>query len=72
MFSSAGIGCYRFKLEGFECVATNELIAKRLELQRINKKYKYKSGYICSGITEDAMYASDVSIEKGILNSKSI
>lgn len=24
LFSSAGIGCYGFKLENFECVATNE------------------------------------------------
>ena len=25
LFSSAGIGCYGFKEEGFECIATNEL-----------------------------------------------
>lgn len=54
LFSSAGIGCYGFKLEGFECVATNELIARRLEIQRYNKKCKYESGYICGDITEDA------------------
>ena len=32
LFSSAGIGCYGFKLEGFDCIATNELIARRLEI----------------------------------------
>lgn len=26
LFSSAGVGCYGFKQEGFECVATNEII----------------------------------------------
>lgn len=34
LFSSAGIGCYGFKLEGFDCIATNELIARRLEIQK--------------------------------------
>ena len=54
LFSSAGIGCYGFKLEGFDCVATNELITRRLEVQKFNKKCKYESGYICGDITEDA------------------
>lgn len=54
LFSSAGIGCYGFKLEDFDCVATNELIARRLEIQRFNKKCRYDSGYICGDITEDA------------------
>ena len=38
LFSSAGIGCYGFKLENFDCVATNELIARRLEIQKYNNK----------------------------------
>ena len=42
LFSSAGIGCYGFKLEGFDCIATNELIARRLEIQKFNNKCKYK------------------------------
>lgn len=54
LFSSAGIGCYGFKLEGFDCVATNELIARRLDIQRYNNKCKYESGYICGDITEEA------------------
>ena len=53
LFSSAGIGCYGFKLEGFDCIATNELIARRLDIQRFNKKCKYESGYICGDITTD-------------------
>ena len=53
LFSSAGIGCYGFKLEGFDCIATNELIPRRLDIQRFNKKCKYDSGYICGDITKD-------------------
>ncbi len=51
LFSSAGIGCYGFKSEGFECVATNELIPRRLEIQKFNNKCKYESGYICGDIS---------------------
>ena len=46
LFSSAGIGCYGFKMEGYECIATNELIERRLYIQKVNKKCKYDSGYI--------------------------
>ena len=54
LFSSAGIGCYGFKLEGFECIATNELLDKRLNIQRINKKCKFNSGYIAADIKEES------------------
>ena len=57
LFSSAGVGCYGFKLEGFECVATNELIPRRLDIQRVNKKCKYPGGYICGDIKEDSIKA---------------
>ncbi|MFI3174377.1 MAG: DNA cytosine methyltransferase [Bacillota bacterium] len=53
LFSSAGVGCYGFKSEGFECVATNELIQRRLDIQRFNNKCKYESGYICGDISTD-------------------
>lgn len=51
LFSSAGVGCYGFKLTGFECIATNELIERRLNIQKINQKCKYESGYILGDIT---------------------
>ena len=51
LFSSAGVGCYGFKQAGFECVATNELIKRRLDIQKYNNKCKYDSGYICGDIT---------------------
>ena len=53
LFSSAGIGCYGFKLEGFECIATNELIERRLNIQKANRKCKYESGYICGDVTAE-------------------
>ena len=53
LFSSAGVGCYGFKKESFECIATNELIPRRLEIQKFNKKCKYDSGYICGDITQE-------------------
>ena len=53
LFSGAGVGCYGFQLENFECVATNEWIARRLDVQRFNHKCKYDSGYIYGDITEE-------------------
>lgn len=46
LFSSAGVGCYGFKMEKFNCVATNELLQRRLAVQKANHKCKYESGYI--------------------------
>ncbi len=54
LFSCAGVGCYGFKKAGFECIATNELIERRLNVQKYNGKCKYDSGYICDDITTDA------------------
>ena len=52
LFSSAGIGCYGFKQSGFECIATNEILSKRLKIQQYNSKCKYDSGYISGDITK--------------------
>ena len=51
LFSSAGVGCYGFKLTGFECIATNEILTKRLKIQSFNNKCRYKTGYIYGDIT---------------------
>lgn len=53
LFSSAGVGCYGFKQQGFECIATNELLPQRLDVQRANNKCRYESGYILGDITEE-------------------
>ena len=54
LFSSAGVGCYGFKMNGFECIATDEIIERRLNVQKFNHKCKYDSGYICGDITDKA------------------
>ena len=51
LFSSAGIGCYGFKEEGFYCIATVELLERRLNVQKCNNKCIYQSGYICGDMT---------------------
>lgn len=53
LFSSAGVGCYGFKQAGFECIATNELIERRLKIQKINNKCKKSTGYIKGDITKN-------------------
>lgn len=55
LFSSAGVGCYGFKLNGFECVATNELLTKRLKIQAYNNKCKYETGYIDGDISNSTV-----------------
>lgn len=51
LFSSAGVGCYGFKEERFYCVATVELLERRLKIQKFNQKCIYNSGYICGDMT---------------------
>mgnify|MGYP002707865331 CR=1 FL=1 len=53
LFSSAGVGCYGFKQEDYQCILTNELINRRLEVQKYNKKCEYDTGYIDGDITKD-------------------
>lgn len=51
LFSCAGVGCYGFKQEDYDCVATVELIERRLNVQKYNHKCLFDSGYICGDIT---------------------
>lgn len=53
LFSSAGVGCYGFKMAGFECIATCELLSRRIEIQKYNHKCRYESGYICGDMTSE-------------------
>ena len=53
LFSSAGVGCYGFKVEDFECVASVEIIERRLNVQKHNNKCRYESGYIADDIVEE-------------------
>lgn len=51
LFSSAGVGCYGFKEENFYCIATVELLERRLKIQKYNNKCIFDSGYICGDMT---------------------
>lgn len=51
LFSSAGVGCYGFKEENFYCIATVELLERRLKIQSYNQKCTYESGYISGDLT---------------------
>lgn len=53
LFSSAGVGCYGFKVEGYNCVVTNEYHENRLEIQKLNKKCKNASGYVVGDIRRE-------------------
>lgn len=52
LFSCAGVGCFGFKKMGFECVATNEIEPRRLQVQRYNQKCRYDTGYIEGDVTK--------------------
>lgn len=52
LFSCAGVGCYGFSQEGFHCVATNELMPRRIAIQKHNNKCDREEGYICGDITK--------------------
>lgn len=45
LFSAAGLGCHGFKLEGYDCVATAELLSRRLEVQKANKTCSDDAAY---------------------------
>ena len=56
LFSSAGVGCFGLKMEGFTCVATSELIQRRIDIQKENEKCKYPTGYICGDLTDPIIH----------------
>lgn len=57
LFSGAGIGCHGLDAEGFTCVATAEILPRRLEIQRFNGKCKLESGYISDDISLASTHA---------------
>ena len=53
LFSSAGVGCHGFQTEGYHCIATNEIIERRMQVQRVNHKCEFETGYIVGDITTE-------------------
>lgn len=51
LFSSAGVGCFGLKEHGFICAATAELLERRINIQKLNSKCKYPTGYIHGDLT---------------------
>lgn len=51
LFSCAGIGCTGFAKAGFRCIASNEIVSRRLEIQKYNNKCERQEGYIQGDIT---------------------
>lgn len=51
LFSCAGVGCYGFKMEDYHCIATNEIVERRIEIQKNNKKCELDTGYILGDIS---------------------
>lgn len=54
LFSAAGLGCYGFKEEQYRCVATAELIARRLEVQKANSVCERPEDYFLGDLSEQA------------------
>ena len=54
LFSSAGVGCYGFLQEGFECIATNETIERRMNIQKLNNKCIFTTGYVTGDIKQES------------------
>lgn len=56
LFSSAGVGCFDLKKNGFDCLATNELLPQRLNIQKINQKCSDPKSYIQGSIEDPEVY----------------
>lgn len=71
LFSSAGVGCYGFKMENFNCVATVEILEKRLKIQQHNNKCIFDSAYISDDITtEEAKNKIRIELERWNIKEK--
>lgn len=55
LFSSAGIGCYGFKEAAYKCLATVELLDKRIKFQKFNNICDSDEGYISGDIANEAI-----------------
>lgn len=61
LFSSGGLGCFGFKQAGFECVATAELIERRMNVQRANEVCKNEAGYVVGDLKDPKVRARVIS-----------
>lgn len=52
LYSGAGIGCHGLSMAGFRCIATVEIISRRLNVQKFNRKCADENSYICGNLEE--------------------
>lgn len=57
LFSSGGLGCYGFKQAGFQCIATAELLERRMDVQKANQVCEDPDGYIVGDLTDPQIHA---------------
>jgi len=57
LFSSAGVGCHGFNLEGYDCIVTSELIQRRIDVQKYNNVCSLEDGYIAGDITDPVVHS---------------
>ncbi len=53
LFSAGGVGCYGFNMQDFSCIASNELLPKRMGVQKANNICELETGYITGDISEN-------------------
>jgi DNA (cytosine-5)-methyltransferase 1 len=55
------VGCFGFNQQGFECIAPNEILTKRLIIQTFINKCKYATGYLDGDIStkENVVYENE-------------
>jgi DNA (cytosine-5)-methyltransferase 1 len=51
LFSGGGLGCFGLQNQGFECIASSELLPRRMEVQKANNLVQNPNGYILGDIT---------------------
>ena len=54
LFSSAGLGCFGFKIQGFDCLATAEINKRRLKIQKINNVAVCEDSYFDIDLSDEA------------------
>src|SRR5699024_158266 len=53
LFSAAGLGCHGFKMEDYTCVATAELLSRRLDVQKANNTCEDANAYYLGDLSND-------------------
>ena len=58
LFSGAGVGCHGLGMAGFRCLATVEILPRRLEIQKFNGKCRDDESYICGDLADSRVMSA--------------